>query len=485
MPPTTSYIARGNATATTHYFLTSGSVTGSISAFAQYDIAGNLVKAIDRRGYASTFGYSDNFGSPDTEAETNSAPTELSTPGQASYAFATSVTNALNQTAHMQFDYHLGRPVNAKDANGVVTAIYSDANEPLDRPTKVIRAINNDAASESIFSYDDTNHLITVASNQTSLNDGHPLKSQTVYDGLGRATEKRQYENATDYITVRQTYDSLGRLSQTSNPFRAGETILWTTTAYDALSRLISLTTPDSAVAAAAYSGNTVTVTDQTGKTRKSLSDALGQLKEVYEDPSGVNYLTSYSYDALGDLVTVNQGSQTRTFVYDSLKRLTSAANPESGTVSYQYDSAGNLLVNTDARSVSSHYDYDAISRVTRRWYNGSSSTFATTNNSPTLPSGVGASDEVSYFYDSQPLPSGAPTFDRGYSTDRLIDFGLLRPKIRFFLLFTNSNSSAARSMMSCSRARSLSFSIPSRCLDFNQCSDSAKTTPLRTGSPT
>jgi YD repeat-containing protein len=40
----------------------------------------------------------------------------------------------------------------------------------------------------------------------------------------------------------------------------------------------------------------------------------------------------------------VNQGSQTRTFVYDSLKRLSSATNPQSGTVSYDYDGNGNLL---------------------------------------------------------------------------------------------------------------------------------------------
>jgi RHS repeat-associated protein len=110
---------------------------------------------------------------------------------------------------------------------------------------------------------------------------------------------------------------------------------------------------------------------------------------------------TSYGYDLLDNLTTVSQGSQTRTFAYDSLKRLTSAANPESGTISYQYDSNGNLLVKTDARSVSTHYSYDALNRVIRRWYNGSSSTLSTTHNSPGLPSGVAATDEVTYTYDA------------------------------------------------------------------------------------
>jgi hypothetical protein len=54
---------------------------------------------------------------------------------------------------------------------------------------------------------------------------------------------------------------------------------------------------------------------------------------------------------------------QTRSFVYDSLKRLTSATNPEtsangvqSGTISYAYDANSNLTQKTDARGVISSF---------------------------------------------------------------------------------------------------------------------------------
>jgi len=119
--------------------------------------------------------------------------------------------------------------------------------------------------------------------------------------------------------------------------------------------------------------------------------------------------------------VGVTQGVQTRSFIYDSLSRLRTAVIPESGTVTYQYDDNGNLLVQTDARNVSSHHSYDALNRAVRRWYNASSLVSATTNNSPALPAGVGASAEVSYFYDTQTLPPGAPSFDRGYAKGRLV----------------------------------------------------------------
>jgi RHS repeat-associated protein len=165
-----------------------------------------------------------------------------------------------------------------------------------------------------------------------------------------------------------------------------------------------SVTTPDSAVVTTSYSSNTVTVTDQAGKTRKSVTDALGRLTAVYEDPAGLNYQTSYSYDVLDNLTSVSQGVQTRTFVYDSVKRLTSATNPESGAVTYGYDANGNLTTRIDARSITTTLAYDALNRVTSKSY----------NDSPQTPI-------VSYFYDSQSLPSGAPSFDRGYSAGRLV----------------------------------------------------------------
>jgi RHS repeat-associated protein len=115
---------------------------------------------------------------------------------------------------------------------------------------------------------------------------------------------------------------------------------------------------------------------------------------------------TSYTCDQLSNLTQVSQGSQTRTFVYDSLKRLTSASNPESGTVSYSYDSNGNLTSKTDARSITSSFTYDALNRVITKSYSNDG----------------GVTPPVNYYYDNASLPSGAPaSFNRGYATGRLV----------------------------------------------------------------
>ncbi|HYV24763.1 MAG TPA: RHS repeat-associated core domain-containing protein [Pyrinomonadaceae bacterium] len=401
----TSYASRGNVTMTTRYLLdpnTNHLVLGSISAYAQYDIAGNVVKTIDARStpanvIATTFDYTDRFGAPDGEATGNSAPIELSSAGQASYAFPTLITNAAGQTFFSQLDYYLGRPVNTQDPNGVVSAgSYSDS---LDRPTQTIRAINDNSTpstkSQTTFAYDDTNHVVTLTSDQTSYGD-NVLKGQAIYDGLGRTTEKRQYEGASNYIAVQTQYDGLARAYKTSNPFRPwqSESAIWTITGFDALGRVISVTTPDSALVSTSYLGNTVTVTDQAGKQRKRVTDGLGRLTQVYEAPNdqNYNYLTSYDYDVLGNLGHVYQGSQTRTFSYDSLSRLLSAVNPESGTVNYAYDENGNLTSKTDARLITTNYVYDALNRVISRSYqNDPNNTPAVTYNyDPNIANGKG-----------------------------------------------------------------------------------------------
>jgi RHS repeat-associated protein len=432
----TTYTVRGNVTMTTRYLLdpnTNHLVLGSIAAYAQYDIAGNVVKSIDARStatnvIATTLDFADRFGAPDAEATSNTSPAELSSAGQASYAFPTLITNAAGQTFYSQIDFYLGRPVNTQDANGIVSAGYF--NDALDRPTQMIRAVNDNSTpstkSQTTFAYDDTNHVITTTNDQANYGD-NVLKGQAIYDGLGRTTEKRQYEGATNYIAAQTQYDLLGRAYKTSNPFRPGESVVWSTTGFDALGRVNSITTPDNAVVNTYYNGSQVLVKDQAGKERMSQTNALGQLTDVWEITPvdswtvGVSfpnhgevvagYRTVYGYDTLDDLTSVTQGAQPqRTFVYDSLKRLISAKNPEMVNaqgvqvpVTYQYDNNGNLTQKTDARGVvTTLAPYDALNRPTSKSYSD-------------------GTPAVNFFYDSQSLPGGAPAFNRGYATGRLV----------------------------------------------------------------
>ena len=375
----TSYTTRGNVTKVTSY-ANASAVSGAVTGALQYDIAGNVVKRIDARGFATLFGFADCYGSPDANAQNCGGAAELGS--QVSYAFPTTVTNALNQISRMQFDYYLGRPVETGDVNGVVTSVHY--NDLLDRVRRVIRADNQSSSAsvrgQTTIDYDDANRKITIT-DDFNIFDDKAIVSSSFYDGLGRATETRRHEGGTNYLVTRVEYDALGRAFKTSNPFRPwkSETPIWTTSAFDELGRVSSVITPDGATVSISYLGNVTTSTDQAGKKRKSVTDALGRLVQVYEAPndSTYNHLTNYSYDILDDLTTVNQGSQTRTLVYDSLKRLKSATDPESGTMDFDYDENSNLIKKVDSRflpgtstRILTTSAYDGLNRVTSRTYN-------------------------------------------------------------------------------------------------------------------
>lgn len=169
-----------------------------------------------------------------------------------------------------------------------------------------------------------------------------------------------------------------------SNPFRTTADG-WTRTTYDNMGRPIEIahfdgstrpypwgtaTTPVSS-STLAYNGINTTITDEALKVKIQKTDGLGRLTDVAEDPDGLNYTTIYTYDALNNLKSTTQGSQIRTFEYDSLSRLISATNPESGQVLYRYDASGNLIGKTDARGVVTTMTYDAMNRIKTKSYTG------------------------------------------------------------------------------------------------------------------
>lgn len=403
---------RGNLTSATSYS-NAASQSGAITTSSQYDILGNIVSTTDARGFTKTIGYDDNFGSPDNNATTPSTISQLN--GLTTFALPSSstyqITNQTPWTAYVQYEYFTGAVVNTQDINGVISKTFY--NDVLDRPTQSVSAVGIfGMETQSSIVYDDGNHRVEKTSDLRTSGD-NLLKTVSIYDGLGRTTETRSYESGSTYIASQTQYDPLGRAFKVSNPFRSGESVVWTTNKYDSLGRVYETETPDGAKVLTAFDAERTLVTDQAGKKRLSKVDGLGNMKEVWEITTSdtwteslsfpgesftTGYKTSYNYDLLNNLTTVSQGNQTRYYVYDSLSRVTSAQNPESGTQLYYYDNNGNVEVRVDNRGVYTHSEYDELNRVTRRWHNGSLS--SSTHLSPALPAGVGVTFEAKYTYD-------------------------------------------------------------------------------------
>jgi RHS repeat-associated protein len=218
-------------------------------------------------------------------------------------------------------------------------------------------------------------------------------------DGLGHPIEKELTTDPEGTIYTATPVDGLGRTYTSSNPYRSSSDPTYgiTTYKYDALGRTVLVIPPDGTSSnnniSTQYCGPTTLVTDQAGHWRRSKSDAFGRLVEVDEPNSTtatVNvcpgtgepiWVTKYTYDGLDDLLSVAQGgSHNRSFIYDSLKRLTSSTNPETGPttpVVYTYDANGNVSTKKDGRGTAStiSYSYDDLNRSIGRTYsNGDSS---------------------------------------------------------------------------------------------------------------
>jgi RHS repeat-associated protein len=173
-------------------------------------------------------------------------------------------------------------------------------------------------------------------------------------------------------------------------------------------------------------------------------------------DPNAFSnaYKTLYAYDVLGNLLCVEQrGNVTgtgcssdpsqdasspwrvRRFTYDSLSRLLSAKNPESGTVSYSYNDDSVLISKTDARGITINYNpsdspIDALHRVTKETYSNADPSVSyfydqTSYNGLTIANGVGrrtgmtdASGQTAWSYDAM-----------GRTTDEKRTIGTAPPK--------------------------------------------------------
>ena len=261
--------------------------------------------------------------------------------------------------------------------------------------------------------YPDPNTRIEYTDLNTVGDQG--LRTDTLYDALGRVRAQRTYENRSTYIETTTSYDPLGRVASRTNPSRPGDNLAFSTQyTYDALGRLVQTTQTDGSVISNSYLGPSTTVRDEAGATRILTYDALGRLANVREDPNGANLPTGYQYDALDDLTLVTQGScgnpycQQRAFIYDGLGRLLQTNNPENGIAHYDYDKAGNLLHKVDARQIVITYSYDVGNRLT-----GKSSSDGTVNTTWTYDEGANATGRLtkvvsntagsttSYAYDS------------------------------------------------------------------------------------
>ena len=295
--------------------------------------------------------------------------------------FATSTSNALGHSESRTYDPRFGGLLSLTGPNGLTTRWEYDS---YGRKTKELRA----DGTYSSWSYQYCSTIVAGGVSCPALSGGNAAAyvfTQSEYaangtpmaagkisyvDALGRVLRTQTQDYNGNTLVQDSTYNALGQLVSTTQPYVLGQTVYASTTTYDNLGRVLTQSSPDPVATGAvatvsyAYSGLSVTVTNPKGQRKTTVKNILGQSAQVI-DHDGNQVL--YSYDALGQLVQTNAAGQITTLSYDQRGRKVGMNDPSMGFWRYSYNVFGELVSQTDSLGQVSTMTYDVLGRMIAR----------------------------------------------------------------------------------------------------------------------
>ena len=182
------------------------------------------------------------------------------------------------------------------------------------------------------------------------------------YDRLGKQLRTVAIDVNNNKVYSDKSYDTKYYLSGESLPYFAGGVAQWINYTYDyGTGRLLSKIGAGVNMVFA-YSGCTVTITDNImGTTTSKTTDAAGNI-ETSIDVGGT---ITYKYNSMGQVKKIiDNGGNTTTIGYDPVfGRKTSMQEPDAGPISYAYNAFGELTQQNSSKG-SISLTYDNIGRV-------------------------------------------------------------------------------------------------------------------------
>ena len=277
--------------------------------------------------------------------------------GQGNLTGVTLVSSTGNQTEAYTYD-NLGNMLSQTDAKGHKTTFAYDT---MNRRTS--RILPDGITTETYDQYDNVGNLVhkttfkgqgisySYDQNTNQLtNETFPEGSITFnYDGFLRRQSMQDASGTTNY-----NYDQRNRLVTKSSPFGT------LTYGYDNHSNLTSVESSNTNGTTVIYQydplNRPVTVTDYHASVRAT--------------QTATNLITTYSYDPIGNLSTINKpNGEAVTYAYDILNRLTSMATTVGGNAiaSYAYTlgAGGNRTSVNELSGRAVSWTYDDLYRVT------------------------------------------------------------------------------------------------------------------------
>lgn len=372
-----------------------------------YDKLGNIKTKVDTGGRTTSYDY-------DTASRLTKITDPLTSLTQFEYnarSQTTKVKDALNQEytftydtlgrtlsqtragSTMSFGYDaVGNRTSRTDYNGNATSYTYDA---INRLTNINYTGSSDYAT---YSYDDLSRLVSAVNQNGTV--------AFTYDNRNRlASETDAFGHVLGY-----TYDTTGKRTSLQLDSTAH-----TSYAYDNANRLTTLTDESSTNFTFAYD-NANRLTSKlapNGITSSYEYDGMSRLKRLKHYTTGSTlYDDQFTYNTASQISQIAGLSQTRSFTYDNIDRLTAVAVGGSGVETYAYDTVGNRTsshlsasyttgsFNRLTASASASYSYNSNGSMTGKTVGSTSWTYGWDRENRMISAGDGT-DTAAYAYDA------------------------------------------------------------------------------------
>ena len=286
------------------------------------------------------------------------------------------MTNAMGHvTAYAGHDAN-GRPATVTDPNGVITAFAYD---PLGRIAGITVKHPTNAALDATtaMTYDAVGNVI-----QLTLPGTAPLIME--YDAANRLTVMRTAGGE----RFEYAYDAMGNVVRETVKRADGSAARMVRREFDALGRLLTERLGLRSPARLGYDrvSNLTSLTDPNGFATTSAFDALDRVVATVAPDGGALASTYDQQD--NELTFADAISVTTQFTHNGFGEVIQEVSPDRGTTTYEYDAAGRMTKSTDGRGQVVLYTHDLLGRVTRM-----------------EPLGRPASEVIDYYWDAGGLP--------------------------------------------------------------------------------
>ncbi|AZA83244.1 hypothetical protein C1637_24095 [Chryseobacterium lactis] len=341
----------------------------------EYDTYGNIKKAIGPANYQGQRFFHEYTYDPNV------------------VTYPTMVKDAFGYSSKSEYDFRFGIPVFTEDINLQPTQYAYDA---AGRTTEITGPYEmfNDIPWTIQFEYKPITDAPLNATGAQSYaitrhydpdNANNTINTVSISDGLGSPIQVKKtadlYQKGLKYVVSgKMEQDAFGRVLKTYYPTEAqasGNTydttvdnIVPTINTYDVLDRVLSTKLPDEDLVSEVEYGfgndregrqmfRTV-MTDELGTIKKTYTDIKGRTTTVHEPSNTGDIFTSFTHDAIGELLKVRDvQNNLTTSIYDDLGRRTSMTHPDSGTSAFVYDPASNMTSRTNSENETATYEYD------------------------------------------------------------------------------------------------------------------------------